>query len=93
MKCAYFQNQLYQFTLHRFNNRQKLRLPNKKQWLELKAEDRMMIDSVVWAQYINVTDTQTATLPEQVPRQRTASSYKKESEIIQGLYRQKIVWM
>jgi len=26
-------------------------------------EGRMMIDSVVWAQYINVTDTQTATQP------------------------------
>jgi len=27
------------------------------------GEGRMMIDSVVWAQYINVTDTQTATSP------------------------------
>jgi len=27
------------------------------------GEDSMMIDSVVWAQYINVTDTQTATSP------------------------------
>jgi len=27
------------------------------------SEGRMMIDSVVWAQYINVTDTQTATSP------------------------------
>jgi len=26
-------------------------------------ESRMMIDSVVWAQYINVTDTQTAIQP------------------------------
>jgi len=26
-------------------------------------EGHMMIDSVVWAQYINVTDTQTATQP------------------------------
>jgi len=30
-----------------------------------------MIDSVVWAQYINVTDTQTATSPQQTPRQRS----------------------
>jgi len=28
-------------------------------------EGRTMIDSVVWAQYINVTDTQTATSPQQ----------------------------
>jgi len=27
------------------------------------GEGRTMIDSVVWAQYINVTDTQTATSP------------------------------
>jgi len=27
------------------------------------SEGCMMIDSVVWAQYINVTDTQTATSP------------------------------
>jgi len=44
----------------------------------------MMIDSVVWAQYINVTDIQTdrqtdgqtATSPKQMPRQRTASPAK-----------------
>jgi len=29
------------------------------------GEGSMMIDSVVWAQYINVTDTQTATSPQQ----------------------------
>jgi len=34
---------------------------------------RMMIDSVVWAQHINVTDTQTATSPQQMPRQCTVS--------------------
>jgi len=28
-----------------------------------KLKGRMMIDSVVWAQYINETDTQTATSP------------------------------
>jgi len=27
------------------------------------SEGRMMIDSVIWAQYINVSDTQTATSP------------------------------
>jgi len=27
------------------------------------GEGRVMIDSVIWAQYINVTDTQTATSP------------------------------
>jgi len=32
------------------------------------GEGRMMIDLVVWAQYINVTDTQTATSPQQMPR-------------------------
>jgi len=37
------------------------------------GEGLMLIDSVVWAQYINVTDTQTATSPQQMPRQRTAS--------------------
>jgi len=40
------------------------------------GEGRMMIDSVVWAQHINVTDTQTATSPQQMPRQRTASGGK-----------------
>jgi len=34
----------------------------------------MMIDSVVWAQRINVTDTQTATSPQQMPRHYTASN-------------------
>jgi len=29
-------------------------------WLQ-SGKGRMMIDSVVWAQYINVTDTQTTT--------------------------------
>jgi len=32
----------------------------------------MLIDSVVWAQYVNVTDTQTATSPQQMLCQRTA---------------------
>jgi len=41
------------------------------------GEGRMMIDSVVWAQYINVTDTQTATSPYNMPRQRTASGGKE----------------
>jgi len=36
----------------------------------------MMIDSVVWSQYINVTDTQTAASPQQMPRQCTASGGK-----------------
>jgi len=40
------------------------------------GEGRLMIDSVVWAQYINVTDTQTATSPQQMPRQRTAPGGK-----------------
>jgi len=40
------------------------------------GEVRMMIDSVVWAQYVNVTDTQTATSPQQMPRQRTALGSK-----------------
>jgi len=31
------------------------------------GEDRMMIDSVVWARYVNVTNTQTATTPQQQP--------------------------
>jgi len=37
------------------------------------GEGRMKFDSVIWAQYINVTDTQTATSPQQLQRQRTAS--------------------
>jgi len=41
------------------------------------GEGHMMIDSVVCAQYINVTDTQTATSSYQMLRQRTASGGKK----------------
>jgi len=41
-------------------------------------EGRTMIDSVVWARYINVTDTQTATSPQQMSRQRTASGGKNK---------------
>jgi len=41
------------------------------------GEGRMMIDSVVWAQQINVTDTQTATSPYKMSCQRTASSSNK----------------
>jgi len=33
----------------------------KLECLGQPGEDRVMIDSVVWAQYINMTDTQTAT--------------------------------
>jgi len=33
----------------------------------LQSGKGCMTDSVVWAQYINVTDTQTATSPEQIP--------------------------
>jgi len=40
-------------------------------------EGRVMIDSVVWAQYINMTDTQTATSLSRMPLQRTASAGKK----------------
>jgi len=36
----------------------------------------VVINSVVGAQYINLTDTQTATSPWQLPRQRTASGGK-----------------
>jgi len=36
-------------------------------------EGRTMIDSVAWTQYIYETDTQTATSPQQMPRQRSAS--------------------
>jgi len=32
------------------------------------GEGRIVIDSVVWAQYINVTDTQSHTSPWQMPR-------------------------
>jgi len=37
----------------------------KLEWLigRQAGEGRMIIDSVVWKQYINVTDTQTATQP------------------------------
>jgi len=48
------------------------------------GEGRMMIDSVIRAQYVNVTDTQTATLPQQMPHQRIASSGRKYS------YKQKV---
>jgi len=34
------------------------------------GEGRMMIDSVVWAQHVNMTDTQTATSPYKMPRRR-----------------------
>jgi len=40
------------------------------------GEGRMMIDSVVWAQYINVTDTQTATSPQRIPPYTLASGSK-----------------
>jgi len=43
------------------------------------GEGRMTIDSVVWAQYINVIDTQTATSPQQMQRQGTASGGKNSS--------------
>jgi len=43
------------------------------------GEGRMMIASVVWTQYINVTDTQTATSPQQMPRQGTASGDKNRN--------------
>jgi len=44
-------------------------------------EGRMLIDSVVWAQYINVTDTQAplAPSPLQMPLQRTELGSKNES--------------
>jgi len=49
------------------------------------GEGRMMIDAVTWTQYINVTAhrqprcvTDTATLPWQMPRQRTALGGKNE---------------
>jgi len=44
------------------------------------GENRMMIDSVVWAQYINVTDTQTATQTATWPqhgRQKAAFPFSK----------------
>jgi len=42
------------------------------------GEGRMMIDFVVWAQYINVTDTETATSPEQMLCQCTVSGGKNK---------------
>jgi len=42
------------------------------------GEGRMMIDSVVWAQYINVTNTQTATSPLQMPPYALASGGENE---------------
>jgi len=42
----------------------------------------MMIDSVVLAQYINVTDTQTATSPWKMPRQRTASRGRNDAAAV-----------
>jgi len=41
-------------------------------------EGCMMIDLVIWAQYINVTDTQTATSPYQMPCQCTTSGGKND---------------
>jgi len=44
----------------------------KLEWFELQSrESCITIDSVILAQYINVTDT--ATSPQKMPRQRTAS--------------------
>jgi len=45
------------------------------------GEGRMMIDSVVWAQYINVTDTQTATSPQQMSRQALFRAAKTRSDV------------
>jgi len=42
---------------------------------------RMMIDSVVWTQYIKVTDTQAATSPYQMPRQRTGVERQKRAKV------------
>jgi len=46
------------------------------------GEGGMMIDSVVWARYINVTDTQTATSPYEMLRQRTAFGRQNVKKII-----------
>jgi len=59
------------------------------------GESRMMIDSVVWAQYINVPDAQTdrqplAIGPYQMPRQRSASGGKNLLQTIVRLHRQPI---
>jgi len=45
------------------------------------GKGHMIIDSVVWAQYINVTDTQTATSPQQLPRQRSKRRAAKTHEL------------
>jgi len=42
------------------------------------GEGRMVIDSVVLAQYINMTDTQTSTSTLQMSPQRAASDGKKD---------------
>jgi len=44
------------------------------------GEGRMMIEPVVWAQYINVTDTQTATSSQQMRHKCTASGGENLSE-------------
>jgi len=57
----------------------------------------MLIASVVWAQYINVTDTQTATSPWQMPQQKDQETkqrihlehYKQEQESLQLTLKQR----
>jgi len=50
------------------------------------GEGRMLIYSVVWAQYTNVKCTQTATSPEQMLCQRTASDGKNRTEVDLSMY-------
>jgi len=45
------------------------------------GEGRMMVHSVVWAQYINVTDTQTATSPYSNSRRNALRSCKKRVSV------------
>jgi len=53
----------------------------------LHGESRMMIDSVFWAQYINVTDTQTARKPRRHSTSRT-SALRRCTEIAATAARQ-----
>jgi len=46
------------------------------------GEGRVMIESVVRAQYINMTDTQTATSPQQMLRQRIVSGGRKPQRMV-----------
>jgi len=59
----------------------------KLEWLGLQyGEGRMMIDSVVWAQYINVTDTQTDTQTHRQPRRRSkwsANAWRRAARIVE----------